>query len=78
MAQIEETFEATIIKDGRITIPKPLRTKHGIELGERYAFHMVITSQEDKNVEAEDVDKTPSDSSSPATGELENDPRTSL
>ena len=73
MAQIEEAFDALIIKNGRITIPRFLLTRHGIENGDRVAFHMIIERPEVKNVETEDDSQSPSVSRTPSAGVQVND-----
>ncbi len=77
MAQIEEAFEAKLAKDGRITVPMFLIRRHRLEPGDKFAFHMEIPLQEDKNEEPEDDTQSPSDSRTPSTGVQVNDTDTS-
>ncbi len=73
MAQIEEVFDAKMITQGRITVPKFLRERHGIKIGDRVAFHMIIERPEVKNVETEDDSQSPSVSRTPSAGVQVND-----
>ena len=79
MTPVEESFDAKIIGLGRITVPKYLRIRHGIKIGDRVAFHMVIERPEVENVKPEDI--VPPTGSTPHVvedGELDNESHTTL